>query len=255
MESEFKNIYIFWHIFAPIGRETRLEQILSRQFDLLESSNLLNSCNKVFIGLIGHATTPTLTEILYHPKVIIVKYVDQANEEITTSKIREFALKSTSNARVLYIHSRGITHDSDELNGPAEDWTKMMEFFLIERWQKAYEVLENYYTAGCEMWADEEIYHYSGNFWWATTDYIKQLPDPMKDVPDRYMVSEKWILRLADKQIPKEKFYVLHRTTKHKYGRGMIHSYVDMYPREMYSLGLELPNEPIDPWECNGEWE
>jgi len=37
------------------------------------------------------------------------------------------------------------------------------------------ELLNNYDTAGCNLSTSDVATHYSGNFWWATSNYIKGL--------------------------------------------------------------------------------
>jgi hypothetical protein len=71
-----------------------------------------------------------------------------------------------------------------------------MEYFNIQHWQHVSQALaanNELMTAGCEPWAHskrqadfpgfvrsnaEEVWHYSGNFWWARASHIATLPDP-----------------------------------------------------------------------------
>jgi hypothetical protein len=257
------SIFVFWHIFAPAEKRVRLEQILSRQFAVLKESGLLDACSRLLVGIVGAAVTPTLDNIVAHPKTTVVNRAESGNEEVTTSRLKEFADQSSAPCRIFYMHARGITHDPQSATGRAhDDWTRMMEFFTITRWRKAVEVLNSHHTAGCEMWGyphrtrvGDFSFHYAGNFWWTTSDYVKKLDSPMLYVPNRSLVSEDWILKLAGKGISISKFYVLHRTTKHKYTRGMINYYMDRYPPEYYSSGSEVPDLPIDPNTTHGEKE
>ena len=50
-----------------------------------------------------------------------------------------------------------------------------MEYFNLERWEECVATLKEYETCGVELQSEDS--HYSGNFWWATSDYIKRLPD------------------------------------------------------------------------------
>jgi hypothetical protein len=258
-----RHIFVFWHIFAPPGREIRLQDILTRQFALLKESGLLDACSGLFVGLVGTSVTSALNEILAHPKTKIVNRAASGNEEVTTARLKEFADEAKVPCKLLYMHARGITKDPHSREGLAsDDWTKMLEFFNLARWKNAVDVLNDHYTAGCEMWSHAHrtrpggfSFHYAGNFWWARSDYVKRLDSPMLHVPSRSLVGEDWILQLAGKEISLRKFYVLHRTTKHKYTRGMVHSYQDRYPPKYYSSGSEIPDIPLDPNVFHGEKE
>jgi len=249
------SINVFWHIYCT--NSERCNGVLERQFNLLTDFGLLNASEKLLVGIVGTETPPALARILAHPKTVVLNRTTKGNEDVTSCKLKEFANNCTAgNCHIAYIHSRGVTHDPNTLIGRAShDWTLMMEHFVIRRWQEAVKKLDaGFRAAGCEMWAhqhrilaNETIYHFSGNFWWARSDYVQLLPSPLTFGLDRYMVCEDWILQLAGKVFPVEQFAVLHRTARHKYQRGMIDSYVDRYPATHYSSGSETPIPPLDP--------
>ena len=133
----------------------------------------------------------------------------------------------------------------------------MMEYFVIERWEHSIRVLKDKYTCGCELWAHTSrvnpkdfIYHYSGNFWWSRSEYIKKINPPA--FGNRYLESEDWILQLCEHGIPKEHFGILHRTYK-PYTRGIVHSYIDRYPFSYYASGNETPDVILDKTLFHGE--
>ena len=114
------------------------------------------------------------------------------------------------------------------------------------------------YTCGCELWCHKNrinptdyIFHYSGNFWWSRSDYIKLLQYP--NFYNRYSESEDWILQLVEHSIDKKHFGILHRTSRNRYERGMVHSYIDRYPLIYYKSGEEIPDIKIDVNKFHGE--
>jgi hypothetical protein len=81
-----------------------------------------------------------------------------------------------------------------------------MAYFCLEQWQTALDRLECFDTAGVDFEAfhidsmactsDSISYygrdlHYSGNFWWATSDHLAKLPE-LDDTKDRH-TCEFWI--------------------------------------------------------------
>lgn len=257
-----KDIYIFWHITCRPG--SRCEDVLQRQFKVLTQFGLLDAAKQLFVGLVGDGTTRTLDIIRRHPKTLILNPpILQGNEEVTTCKLKEFADNHTSqDFHLVYFHSRGVTRDPKTTLGLAsDDWTHMMEHFVLRRWREAVKFLrEGYVTAGCEMWAHEHrvikgefSYHYSGNFWWASSQYVRLLRSPVEfGLNDRFLVGEDWVLQIANKSVPLSKFAILHRTGE-KYGRGIVHSYEDRYPPYYYASGSEIPDFSLDASYFHGE--
>ena len=57
-----------------------------------------------------------------------------------------------------------------------ERWRLEMTEFVIQKWKKCTQILKNQPHTG-KYFAGE---HYSGNFWWATIEYIRNLQCPIK---------------------------------------------------------------------------
>lgn len=247
-------IYIFWHIFIDEPGFLRGKNIIQRQFNKIQASGLLDRCDALYIGYVSSLDFP-FEHIINHPKVKILIKRDSGYEGVTTTVLKEFCDKKSSENLIMYIHNRGMSHSEDS---PSEDWTVMMEYFVIENWKTSINLLKNKYTSGCEMWSHEDrvnphdfIFHYSGNFWWARSSYIKLLQYP--NFYNRYVESEDWILQLADHGIDKENFGILHRTSRERYRCGRVHSYIDRYPSIYYTSGKETPDIEIDETKFHGE--
>tara|TARA_Y100000389_G_scaffold200193_1_gene240086 strand:+ start:2131 stop:4536 length:2406 start_codon:yes stop_codon:yes gene_type:complete len=243
MENE---CYIFWHIFLDFENPELGKNIVLRQFNLFRNTGLLEYCKKIYIGYVS--TLPFPFDFINDPKIQIVSKSSFGQEGVTTVCLKRFCDEQYNDSNILYLHNRG---GSRKNNSASEDWTKMMEFFLIEKWKKSINMLGKYFTCGCEMYPiqnrhsqNEYVYHYSGNFWWSRCSYIKILPYPTFE--DRFNQSENWILQFAGKSIDKNKFGVIHRTSKTIYEGGLVDIYVDRYPEKYYSNCNETPDIPID---------
>ena len=247
---------VFWHIGSVPGADTRLNEIMQRQFSLLNSSGLLQ-VSEVLVGLAGSFSPLSwkiVTQMLAHPNIRIVSRGQLHQHEcLTTHMLWDYAQmfcgtrgSHSCDRPVLYFHSRGVTHAEP----PAHDWTKMMEYFMIEHWRVPDFLIRNRHvqTAGCELFfwphSPRPVWHYSGNFWWASLGHIAKLPDPndyarsVGGPHTRYACGEFWLLaRMSD---PKQ-HVILHYTGPSPGGQGMIHSYVDRYPRPMYDCPQPSP--------------
>jgi hypothetical protein len=54
-----------------------------------------------------------------------------------------------------------------------------MQHFIVERYKEVFALLMENDTVGVDLRRNPGL-HYSGNFWWARSDYIANLPELMK---------------------------------------------------------------------------
>jgi len=148
---------IFYHVgAAPKGQEARLEEIVSRQWNLLSSSGLL-ARSRVHLGIVGDARSPTLAMMLNDSRVVVAARTAVGYECVTMSPLWYHArsvahLPHAHQAPVLYLHSKGVGR-AGRLRANVDDWTRAMEFFLVEQWRDALATMdrEGTETAGIEM--------------------------------------------------------------------------------------------------------
>jgi len=138
---------------------------------------------------------------------------------------------------VLYIHSKGITK---EKYPAVQDWIDMMVYFLIERHEATRKLLDKFDTCGTNLikvganflkrsaTCDDvkKSYHYSGNFWWAKSTYLRTL-DPK--IGPKYLDPE---FRIGSGNT-KKMVSVWNSNANH---------YFKMYPRTSYA---DKPFKPI----------
>jgi hypothetical protein len=95
------------------------------------------------------------------------------NVEIPTLiELKKICDVSDDNLKVLYIHHKGA---SQPYNVCVNDWRKLMMYFTITNWKKCIENLKTNDVVGVN-WRVRPYPHFSGNFWWANSSYIKKLP-------------------------------------------------------------------------------
>lgn len=122
---------------------------------------------------------------------------DTGFEQVTLAALRAWVHDAREDAAVLYAHTKGA-HDVTEWNAT---WRRSMTRRVVGNWRRCVRLLgEGHDTVGCH-WLTPERHHeppvyvvpspfYGGNFWWATTSYLRRLPP----VPQsRRHDAEKWI--------------------------------------------------------------
>ena len=119
----------------------------------------------------------------------------------------------------MYLHTKGIGAPH---NNKINDWTEMMLYFLVDKSSECIELLENHDTVGCN-YLNRPHKHYSGNFWWATSDYIKRL----SQIPDGSVRHDAELWLLSNYFV---KYYEIHNSK--------VNHYHTTYPCERYKTSI-----------------
>jgi len=189
------NNYVYCHI-CTLGP---WREVVEQLFQRIVESGLIAKIEKVNVVVLGSADA--VKELLPHPKVeICFNSTDNSiYERKCLSLLREHA--DREDCRFLYIHSKGIT--KTKYRG-VKDWVELLTHYTIDQHQQCIEALEYYDTVGVNINTVPEkylqfsatekdptkVYHYSGNFWWANSGYIKTLPTT---IGPKYLDPELWI--------------------------------------------------------------
>jgi len=211
-EYELKNqmikTYVYWHICIL----NNWMDIVRDQAAHLEAK--LDYFDEIRICVLGDENAIPLIMDLLSGKVILRGHDTEINkfEAFTLEALLEDAKKE--DFKCIYLHNKGTTQQGNKCANNVNRWRKMMEFFLIDNCEKCIPLLEYYDTLGCNLldkgnisgetvrFADEiHSLHYSGNFWWARSDYISRLPPfPVgleMDKNNNYWICERWVLQQA----------------------------------------------------------
>ena len=86
--------------------------------------------------------------------------------------IEEYARKNEG--YVLYLHSKGVSSPSDETK---IKWRRLMMHELVEKWESCMLQLPNYDVIGVNWREMNPTSHFCGNFWYASTSYLRRLCD------------------------------------------------------------------------------
>lgn len=90
---------------------------------------------------------------------------------------------------ILYLHSKGVSHDPKS-EPVYHEWRRLMMRELVERWFEHLPLLDSHDAIGVNWWTKRP--HFSGNFWLATAAWIRRLPRFDTYFRDRYSC-ERWI--------------------------------------------------------------
>lgn len=173
------------HVFIHVCTIAHWQEVLNRQLQRCQSSGLYDACSSISLGVLGNGDLSLIKE--RYPKVNVL-FQDPDNskyERPTLLCLHDTCVTNPDQAYVLYFHTKGISRVSPTVT----DWTKLLEYFVIDRWKDCVEALKTHDVCGVN-WQLGPQPHFSGNFWWTTSAYAANLPH---DIGPRYLDPEMWL--------------------------------------------------------------
>ena len=162
------KIAIFIHSSNLSYCKERIYQFL----DKINASGLINIVN-IYICFVGEILPFNFDHINNIHTIHVSSNVNDY-ELPTLQYIYNFSLFN-KDYYILYLHTKGV---GKELNQCIEDQIEYMLYFNICKWKDCIKKMESgCLTVGVDL-LESPMLHYSGNFWWAKSDYISSLPSP-----------------------------------------------------------------------------
>ncbi|HEX4511472.1 MAG TPA: hypothetical protein VH328_15400, partial [Burkholderiaceae bacterium] len=169
-----RKIVGFWHIGA-VGDWSR---IAAEQYARLKASGLHEASEKIVVGFIGgqKRQDELPSELREDAKLDLFTTADVEDYEFPTlARAWREARGSADPLLCFYMHTKGASLADTSLQRTTNAWRRYMEHFTVDNWEDCVATLGSYETCGVELQCEES--HYSGNFWWATSEYLRKLPD------------------------------------------------------------------------------
>ena len=181
------SIYLFYHICCTDAAFA----IVKDQITKIIFSGLYDKVTKIYCGLVG-INPYILNDISrmleqHGNKFAILAYGqnDTTYERFTLTKIKALVQPED---KILYLHTKGVTHTESVPRLSVASWRNMMEYFLIGRYEQCLADLDTHDAVGI-MWHGTHqpqfkgvnYMHFSGNFWWTTGAYYRSLPEKIGD--------------------------------------------------------------------------
>ena len=162
-------------------------------FNCIQNFGLYNITNEIRCGILSDTGLYIHDERFEDSKItIIYNGKSEEYETPTLLHIKSSCENDGNDVLYWYVHTKGLRHFNTSKESYVIDWIKLMLYWNIIKWKLALDKLKDYDTYGCnELFA----VFYSGNFWWAKSSHIKQLPNTIKI---HYTGPEEWILEKKD---------------------------------------------------------
>jgi hypothetical protein len=189
---------IFFHVYL----KNDFSHILLSKFKKFKASGLYEKSNKIYLTLFGdieqHQEFLTELKDLYSK----IEYVNITNKEFnneadTLNFMVKIAEGYRKNTPMLYVHTKGASYTQSTLKNNINAWTRYLDLYTINKWEECLTGLEDNDAAGGFYVEDPK--HFQGNFFWANSNYLKNLSRINNLNIGNLNRGEFWILSNTDK--------------------------------------------------------
>jgi hypothetical protein len=161
------NTYIYFHVCCLNTWKDIFKQLIAH----LKESGLYSKVTEIRCNVLTTNNQDIYRLSEYDPKIKIIGASNNLNLFETPTLNLLYEHSQAEDFNVLYIHTKGVRHTN---NPCITDWVKYLTYFNIYRHDICMEELANYDAVGVNL-QDEPRLHFSGNFWWSKSQYIRKL--------------------------------------------------------------------------------
>lgn len=163
------------------------QSVLTEQFEALQKSELLGNAQEYTLSINGTEHDVEIVRRITQGMGHIRLNKDGSAGELPTMDYIQSREKPPGWA-ILYLHCKGVSWPPGRVGWQERQaWRRCMMKAVVWRWRECIEALKS----GCDMagahWLTKEAFPnnaaalprpiWGGNFWWAKSEYLAQLPD------------------------------------------------------------------------------
>lgn len=188
-----KPIYVFFHAWLV----NDWEEIVDEQIEYMKESGLYDAAARIYIS---YTSTNEVSDIMRkkygkYKKIILKHSIKNEYEFSTLDLIKKISREE--DFKGVYFHTKGVFYDEDHtFKKPTKLWRRYLNHYVINLWKYNLNILDSFDIVGCQYRkgtrSSEEYWkkfspsddagiihpdHFSGNFWWFNSTYVRKIPD------------------------------------------------------------------------------
>jgi hypothetical protein len=165
-------------------------EIVKEQLSILNKGLLARTTKIIiFITMYNKDTCLELDELLNNfKKFILVKSPNNLYEKYAINNYKNY-ITDAEDYYLYYFHTKGLKRSNHPLINVLSSRRQILNYYTLEMYNINIELLEKYDAIGCSL----SLYpkkHFSGNFWWSKSNYLKLL----QNINNKYLSPEMYIL-------------------------------------------------------------
>lgn len=186
---------IFYHTLFFLGDRLLPHacEVTNEQMDLARRYGLLDAAEHFVVGINGGNESKPVADLVIPPKATRVMHgLESRNENLTLIELEKFVIEHPG-WLILYFHAKGSTRATDsQYDQYIARWRNCMMTHTVLGWRKCIDALRKGFEAAGAHWMlgagpDRNQNLFAGNFWWATSNYLRTLPSILRR--DRIRIS------------------------------------------------------------------
>lgn len=173
--------------FYHICMQNQWLSIVKEQVEIITKTKLYDATEEIFIGCLGSLEDKNILLKILPRKFKIIFY--NKNIHLYEIPTLQYLQDLSKNQEFLawYIHTKGIFSEKTTNKINVTAWRRMMEYFIIKEWDKCVKIIRQ---SGCDacgieirktfkklILPEKPRHHFSGNFWWSKSKYVRTLPN------------------------------------------------------------------------------
>jgi hypothetical protein len=148
-------------------------EVVAEQTARMIESGLLERTNQVLIGVVGGKLNQgDLRRDLARKSTIVCSPNLKDYEFLTLRVLQNHSINH--NFKAWYVHTKGVSREPNQL---VTNWRRLMEYFIIDRFNVCITELDSCDACGVNIITK---YHpgrfFAGNFWWSNSRHLSKLP-------------------------------------------------------------------------------
>lgn len=154
-------------------------EVFAEMLEKMDTSGLIEAADEIHLclnGVLSSMERPLLP-LLESSDKFRIRHVNGDPgkwEWPTVNQIKLDCDASDTEDYIGYAHLKGLSRP-DLKDQKAVDWRHYLSYWIIEQWEDNVNALKEGYETSSVNWMDAPWPHYSGNFWWANSNYIRRL--------------------------------------------------------------------------------
>ena len=162
-----QQVKVFYHLACMWN----WQQVFTEQMQQLRESGFLDVSLTVLGGQEELTTVKRIVTAFNMKADVLFSALQLTHfEKPALLAIEKYAIENEG--YVLYLHSKGVSNPGDENK---VKWRRLMMRELVEKWESCMFELLKYDIIGVNWREMPPVSHYCGNFWYASTYYLRKL--------------------------------------------------------------------------------
>jgi len=162
-------------------------EIVEEQINIILNSKLYHNSKEIicFICLYNKKDIILNNLLSKYSKFRLITTPLNLYEKYAINNYKNYIPEINSKYYIYYFHTKAVKYDKNHFNYKIR---KILDFYTLNKYELSLKLLKYYDAVGVSLSRYPKM-HFSGNFWWSTSEHVNKL----SNVSDKYFAPEMYI--------------------------------------------------------------